>query len=48
MLSDKVDVIVFWRMKRRLRVATGRQYYVKPPFSKRGELGRFVVVTELD
>jgi hypothetical protein len=35
-------------MKRRLKVATGRQYYVKPPFSKCGELGRFAVVRELD
>jgi len=48
MLSDKYDVIVFWRMESRLKVATGRQYRVQPPFSKRGELGRFVVVREMD
>jgi hypothetical protein len=35
-------------MKRRLKVPTERQYYVKPSFSKRGELGRFIVVRELD
>jgi hypothetical protein len=35
-------------MKRRLKMETGRQYYVKPPFIKRGELGKFAAVRELD